>query len=83
MGHECGGGNCIECLRLEANRQAKRKYADATIKCCDCGRFIGYDEITSGRAKYYFRPDSEFGHEISQWTCSKCAIPEAKGGEGQ
>lgn len=51
---------------------ARRHARVAALKCDDCGRFISFEEMTSGRAKHYFEPDSDLGPEISEWTCSAC-----------
>lgn len=44
----------------------------STIKCCACGRFIGYREMYDGGATFHFEPDSHRGPEISEWTCERC-----------
>lgn len=44
-----------------------------SIKCASCGKFIPYKEMKDGGgAKYFYEPDSEYGHEISEWTCKAC-----------
>lgn len=46
------------------------------IKCVGCGRFISREEIDAGRAAFLFEPDSHFGPERSEWTCSNCVDRE-------
>ena len=44
-------------------------------KCAECGRFIGYDELTPGSAcpaHIEFTPDNHFGPEETIWTCWQC-----------
>lgn len=38
------------------------------IKCCQCGKFISYDNI----AKTEFTPDSEYTCEKIEYICIKC-----------
>ena len=50
----------------------------APIRCFDCGKFVSYDNMESGAARFYFVPDNHFGPERSEWTCAKCVIAEQK-----
>lgn len=47
-----------------------------TLKCADCGRFIPTSQLEDESARYFYRPDSEYGHEISEWTCARCVRDE-------
>lgn len=49
-----------------------------TIKCAYCGKFISYEDMDNGKAKYEFTPDSHFGPESSCWICEKCRALEEK-----
>jgi len=42
------------------------------IRCSVCGRFISYDDIDSGAAKYKFTPDTHFTKEYSEFICPFC-----------
>lgn len=46
------------------------------IRCDECGRFIGYDDIANNKASLRFIPDNEFGPEKSEWTCQSCLTIE-------
>jgi hypothetical protein len=51
------------------------KRSDA-IKCVGCGKFISYDDMgEDGPARFQFEPLSEFGPEVSEWSCADCAEP--------
>ena len=42
------------------------------IKCAECGTFVATDEMTDGRAKFHYEPETEFGHELTEWVCERC-----------
>lgn len=46
------------------------------ISCAGCGRFIAYQEIEDGTAKYYHTPDTDFCREESYWECARCSEPK-------
>lgn len=61
---------CRTCKRLAREKQAK---GTKTVRCSGCGVFISYADIESGAAVHRFEPLSEFGPEVSEWSCPKCA----------
>lgn len=42
------------------------------MKCCVCGRFIGYDDLDSGAASSEYTPISEFTKETIEFICKSC-----------
>lgn len=51
-----------------------------SIKCVYCGRFISHADMQTGEALFSFEPLSEFGPEVSEWTCRRCVLPPAQVG---
>lgn len=45
----------------------------SAIPCTCCGKFMAYAEMDDGGgATFHFEPLSEFGPEVSEWTCRRC-----------
>lgn len=42
------------------------------IKCSDCGRFISYAEIESGKIDNHYHPDTPFNSEEISYSHKKC-----------
>jgi hypothetical protein len=50
------------------------------IKCVECGRFVEYDDLVSGKAKQsYYEPSSHFGDEKIEFLCRRCNIEPVRG----
>lgn len=41
-------------------------------KCDDCGKFIPWDDIESGKAISHIHPDTEFNSEWHESVCKRC-----------
>jgi hypothetical protein len=52
-----------------------------TIRCADCGKFIPTTQLVDDSARFFYQPDSEYGHEISEWTCAGCVQKEKRQAE--
>ncbi len=49
---------------------------DDKIKCDECGRFIGVQDLVDGKALHHcVTPDSEFSDETFESLCSRCWSP--------
>lgn len=49
---------------------------DDKIKCDECGRFIGVQDLIDGKALHQFvLPDSEFSDETFESLCARCWTP--------
>lgn len=46
-----------------------------TQRCAECGRFIADRHLPFSRLRYV--PLNEFGPEVIEWTCLRCAEAEA------
>jgi hypothetical protein len=46
------------------------------INCTQCGKFVSYADLDSGKAKYIFTPDSEFECEETIFLCRACTLKE-------
>lgn len=47
-----------------------------TIKCAACGKFIANEDLADSH--FHFEPLSEFGPEVSEWTCAGCVERERR-----
>lgn len=56
---------------------------DDLVKCCNCGRWIGFEDMQDGSARFEFTPDSEYSSEDSAWTCRICVMKEKQRKEGR
>ena len=61
---------------ISGTRPASPPKRGEPVKCVGCGKFIPYDDTgEDGHARFHFEPLSEFGPEVSEWTCAQCAEP--------
>lgn len=57
-------------------RPATMPSRNEPVQCAGCGKFIPYDDMAEdGPARFHFEPLSEFGPEVSEWTCRQCVEP--------
>ena len=61
--------------RLFEEKMEKLANPVAPPKCCCCGKFIGQADLD--RSHFYFEPLSEYGPEVTEWTCWRCYETEA------